>query len=218
MAIENGLSAITWVTFVSALLILPILVSGFALGLVHALDPDHLMTIASLSAGEDSKRVTLRNAALWAVGHGGLLVTIAVVVVFAGWSVPTALPHGAERLIGLILIIAGASALWLRHPPHAHRSTLRQRAPVLVGAIHGLAGSAAMLALIPLSLSNPIAGLVYTLTFSVGVLAGMTGFGMILGHVQHRLVELSPTIHRTAGGVTGALAMVMGAYWLQAST
>lgn len=200
----------------SAELLASIMVAGFGLGIVHALDPDHLMTIATLSASGDTRASSLRQATLWSLGHGALLVALAGAVALAGVGLPAAVPSGAERAVGLILILAGASALWLHHPPHGRGTGLRERAPLAVGMVHGLAGSGTMLALIPASLANPVVALLYATIFSLGVLAGMMGFGLVLGKAQRQFEVHLPGAHRIARVALGTGAMAMGAYWLQA--
>lgn len=201
----------------SLILLGTVLLWGFGLGLLHALDADHLMTVASLSARTDSRGATLRFAALWALGHGGLLVAIAAAVFLLDWTLPEALPAGAERTVGVILIAVGASALWLRHPPHGSPRTLREKAPFAIGLIHGLAGSAAMLALVPATLYHPALGLAYAVIFSAGVLAGMMGFGAVIGRLQHGLTQAMPQAGKFARIVLGIGAIGMGAHWLSAA-
>lgn len=197
-------------------LLLSIMGAGFGLGLLHALDADHLMTIASLSAREKARGATLRYAALWALGHGGLLVVLTGAVVLLGWALPEAVPAGAERLVGLVLIAAGASALWLRHPPHGRRASLREKAPFAIGMVHGLAGSAAMLALVPAALYSPAAGLAYAVVFSAGVLAGMMGFGLLLERARIGLLDRMPRLQRGVEVGLGLGALGMGGWWLAA--
>jgi len=204
-------------------LLMSVLLVGFTLGLVHALDPDHLVTIAALSAREDANGATLRFAATWAMGHGGLLVTVATAVLLLGWSFPDALSHGAERAVGAVLIVTGISALWFlrRQRGQAVVTTpvagLRQKAPFAVGMIHGLAGSASMLALVPITLYSPVVGLAYAVIFSAGVLAGMLGFGLVLDRLRSRLVSGWPALHHATRFVFAIGAIGMGTYWLHAA-
>lgn len=196
---------------------LSVLAAGFTLGLVHALDPDHLMTVSSLAARENRRTATVRFAALWALGHGGLLVAVAAAVVLLGWTLPAVLPESAERAVGLVLMAAGASALWLRHPPHGARRSLRESAPFAVGLVHGLAGSAAMLALIPASLYHPALGLAYAVLFSLGVLGGMLGFALALDRGRHEMFRHSPGIAKGFRLALGTASIGMGLYWIQAA-
>lgn len=75
--------------------------------------------------------------------------------------------------------------------PHLHpsRSLLaaldgrRRRAAMralLVGAVHGLAGTAAISLLVLATLTSPLAGLAYLVVFALGTLAGMTALTAVL--------------------------------------
>lgn len=202
------------------LMLFSVLLVGFSLGLLHALDPDHVLTVASLTARDDAKSATLRHAAMWSLGHGGLLVALAAAVIVMGWTLPDAVPSSAERFVGVILIAVGASVLWLRHPPHGSRKRLAgglsERAPLVIGMIHGLAGSAAMLALVPVTLYRPEVGLAYAVLFSLGVLVGMTGFGLVFAQGQRLLAARLPAAQRAVQMVLGVGAIGMGVHWLSA--
>jgi hypothetical protein len=199
-----------------------VLLASLPLGIVHALDADHLVAVSSLAARENGRRATIWYAAQWALGHGGLLLLIAAATMLFHWSLPPALPYWAERLVGVVLIVAGASMLWALFRGHSlagyhhHGADMRRRTPFLVGMIHGTAGSAAMLALIPMTLYRPEMGFAYVLLFSLGVLVGMMGFGLLLGQAQVWLGTVMPRMLQGFRSLIGFGAIAMGLFWLQA--
>lgn len=205
-----------------------LLAMGFGLGLLHALDPDHVLAVANLNDARVGRRRSLTFSARWALGHGGALLGIGALVLLAGLAVPTGLSAWAEYLVGFVLIGLGISALWTlwagetplrlhRHGvggAHLHVAGLpahHGRRAVLVGLLHGTAGSASLLALAPLATAaNPWAGMAYLLLFGAGVLVAMVAFGGLLGAGLRRLGHWIPSI---ASGVRAALAlaaMVLG--------
>jgi nickel/cobalt transporter (NicO) family protein len=202
--------------------LLAVLLASLPLGFAHALDADHVAAVSTLAARENGRRASLWYAAQWALGHGGLLLLIATATLLFRWALPPALPQWAERCVGLVLIVAGISMLWALvrgHAivgPHRHAETWRLRAPFVVGMIHGTAGSAAMLALIPMTLYRPELGLAYVLVFSLGVMAGMMGFGLVLGQAQTALAKARPGLLQGARSLIGIGAIGMGVVWLQA--
>ncbi len=184
---------------------------AFGFGLLHALDADHVMAVTGLASTRPSLRSALSFCVRWALGHGLSLLFIGAVVLFLGASMPASLSVLAERLVAVVLAGIGVWILWElygrgvhihfhRHeglPLHAHwhghepgRASAHdathhhRHGAVLVGVLHGTAGSAPLLALIPVArLESPWVGLVYLLLFCAGVLFSMLFCGGLLGGV-----------------------------------
>lgn len=197
--------------------LLPVLGAGLGMGVLHAFDPDHMVTMSSLGARPDARGATARFALSWALGHGGILVMAALGLLLFRMPMPDALPPGAERLVGVILIAAGGSlvlALWHGASGPRELSLLRRKAPFLIGMVHGTAGSAAALALLPVGLLSPVQGVVYVLVFSGGVLLGMMGFGHGFDRLGKLVAQRGQSIERALRGGIAALAIGMGGYWL----
>ena len=188
--------------------LIPLLSLAFGLGMVHALDADHIAAVSSLACRRFRLRESLGFSLRWALGHGLTLVTLGLVVFVAGLAIPPEFSRLAERSVALVLMGLGAwviLSLWSqkahihfhRHndlPVHAHWHTHEQptqphperhthkHAAVLVGVLHGAAGSAPLLALIPVATMNsPWTGMAYLVLFSLGVLASMFLFGGLVG-------------------------------------
>jgi|SRR5690606_20595444 len=209
-----------------------ILALSFVLGLVHAFDADHVVAVSSLAQRSRSWKAGIHYAFRWAMGHGGVLLMVAIAASSFRWQLPDYVPHSAEKLVGVILIAAGLSIFWNLHKQranlhihrhgdivHAHLATAEKpsshdHSPILVGIVHGLAGSAPALALIPVSLYKPYMAVGYMLIFSVGVLAGMVTFGLLLGRFQHFLLLRSPRLFDRSRLMLGLIATALGTLWL----
>jgi hypothetical protein len=94
--------------------------------------------------------------------------------------------------------------------PHRHG-----RALILVGLLHGLAGSSAAVALVPVTVIDRTSiGLAYLAAFGLGVIVAMVGFALAataaFTHAASRSVELS----RHAGVLVGILGILIGLWWL----
>lgn len=130
---------------------------------------------------------------------------------------PETLPQGAERLVGVILIAAGGSlvlALWRGRADDPPAPGLRSKAPLLIGMVHGTAGSAAVFALLPVGLLSPVQGVIYVLVFSLGVLVGMIGFGHGFDRAQAFVSRQAQVLDKPLRGGVAVLAIGMGSYWL----
>ncbi len=98
-------------------------------------------------------------------------------------------------------------------PAHVHIGTWTfARRPLLVGAVHGLAGSGALTALVLATLPTTAARLMYVLLFGVGSTLSMAALSGLLGWPLARL----GTNHRVARGVSlvvGCVSIAIGIWW-----
>jgi sulfite exporter TauE/SafE len=174
---------------------------GLLLGLKHALEADHLSTVATLATRSSSKRHTVTVAAAWGLGHAAALVVLGGALVALGATLHAAVVRAFELAVGLILIALGFDVLrrlrrgrihlhshehggaWHLHAhahaaqadtdrhDHAHGHALLGRS-VLIGGVHGLAGSAAV-AVLTLPAGSVGLALLYLLVFGAGTVLGM---------------------------------------------
>jgi hypothetical protein len=94
---------------------------------------------------------------------------------------------------------------------HIGSWTLARR-PLLIGAIHGLAGSGALTALVLATLPSTAARLAYMALFGLGSAVGMAALSGLLGWPLARL----GAHHAVARGVTllvGCLSTALGIFW-----
>ena len=99
-------------------------------------------------------------------------------------------------------------------PAHVHigRWTLARR-PLLVGAVHGLAGSGALTALVLATLPSTAARLTYMALFGLGSTVGMAALSGMLGWPLGRLAHhpiLARGVSLAVGCVSTALGVVVG--------
>jgi len=208
---------------------------GFLLGMMHALDADHVMAVSALSVGRPSLGRTLKFSANWAIGHAGVLLFSGVMLFGLGVAIPESLQRLAEVAVGVLLIGLGLWCFWglrkrrltiekHRHGEVVHRHWHRAgdesgrghgkegHAPILVGVLHGLAGSAPALALIPaVAQGQLLPALGYLLLFSLGVMASMLTFGLGWGSLLNRL---SPRALAWSQQLVASSSIAVGGYWL----
>jgi hypothetical protein len=86
-----------------------------------------------------------------------------------------------------------------RHRELSHR---HEHGPLFVGGLHGLAGSAPILAVLPAAARSPLLAVGYLVLFALGVSLAMAIVSGALGHLVGRLQG-----KRNAWGLTGLRAM-----------
>ena len=191
---------------------------AFGLGLVHAFDADHVMALSVFATGEKSGRRGLRAGLRWSLGHGAMLLAVGLVLFALGRTLPAEVSVLAERAVGALMVALGlyvwadlarqrAHVHFHEHdglPPHAHwhshagdaahprpEAHQHEHAASMVGALHGLAGAAPILALLPAASRAPgpdLGSLTISLViFGLGVAIAMAVVSGALGHLAGRL-------------------------------
>jgi len=156
--------------------LLTVLGLGVLLGMQHATEADHLAAMATLVSRERSLWPGLRHGLAWGLGHTLTLLLVIGGIGLLGWVISPELAGRFEQVVGAMLVLLGAHLMWrLWHPlpPTAHPHARVPGRSLLVGMVHGLAGSAALALLIGQNLPTPLWQLAYVALFGLGSLLGM---------------------------------------------
>jgi sulfite exporter TauE/SafE len=189
-------------------MLVSLLAVGFVLGVKHALDADHVAAVATLAARRASLGQTARVAAAWGVGHASVLLAFGAALVLLDARLPEPVAHLLEAAVGVMLIVLGLGVARRVHRRHLHvhvhqhdegarhlhlhahdRDRSRHDHPhspglgsraMLIGCVHGLAGTAGLVLLaVPAAQSGPRA-LAYLVVFGLGTVLGMIGFSLLI--------------------------------------
>jgi len=160
---------------------------GFVLGLKHATEADHLAAVSAIVTEKRSLWQSAVVGGLWGAGHTVSLLVAGFFVIALGVAIPERLANLLELAVALMIVFLGTRLL--RHAPgmtthdHAHNGLSGWR-PVLVGIVHGLAGSAALTLLVLAEVvrnGTPALGFAYLLVFGAGSIGGMLLMSTLIG-------------------------------------
>ena len=174
---------------------------GLVLGVQHALDPDHLIAVSTIVSEHKNFKWASLIGAFWGLGHTTTLFLVGLFVIGLRVTIPPRLGSGLELLVALMLVILGVNVLRKTfaaervhlhthsHNPeththfhvhenprqdHGHQHQFKaMRRPFIVGMVHGLAGSAALMLLVLSTIESPLGGLLYIAIFGLGSVGGM---------------------------------------------
>jgi nitrile hydratase accessory protein len=201
---------------------------GTVLGMRHALEPDHLAAVATLMTGERSSAKAAWLGAWWGLGHTLTLFTAGALLVVLQAEMPAILAQVLEICVALLLVGFGVRAIHQgarripKGPTHSHKKpkalsrfqvdrwTLAR--PLLVGAVHGLAGSGALTALVVTTLPSTVTRLAYLMLFGVGSTVGMAALSGLMGWPIARLGAHHVSV-RTLSLAAGSVSTVLGLFW-----
>jgi nitrile hydratase accessory protein len=201
---------------------------GMLLGVRHALEPDHLAAVTTLMTGERSSAKAAWLGACWGFGHTLTLLTVGALLVVLKVELPAMAAQVFEFCVVMMLVGFGVRAIYQgayhvpAGPTHSHgrssafspyqmdRWTLAR--PLLVGAVHGLAGSGALIALVVTTLPSTATRLGYLTLFGVGSTVGMAALSGLLGW-QIARVGAHRIFARTVSLSVGCFSTALGLFW-----
>jgi ABC-type nickel/cobalt efflux system permease component RcnA len=198
---------------------LGVLVIGLGLGLRHALDTDHLAAVSTIVSERKNWFSSLLIGGLWGVGHTASLLLAGVAVILMRFEIGR-YEKPLEFCVALMLIGLGANVLYKLarggrvhfhahshaghthihphlhddkpEPAHSHHGLKLGVRPLVIGMVHGLAGSAALMFAVLMKIKGSTLAFAYIIIFGVGSIGGMMLMSLIL----------SLPIHLTSGYFT----------------
>jgi hypothetical protein len=209
---------------------------GSLLGMRHALEPDHLAAVSTLVTGERNSVKAAMLGVCWGLGHTFSLIVVGTILVVLRAEMPVRVADAFEFCVALMLIGLGVRAIYLaaRQGPagpahvHHHGSTTHvhhgapahihigtwtlARRPLLVGAVHGLAGSGALTALVVTTLPSTAAQITYMAVFGLGSTLGMAALSGLLGWPLARAGQ-NRGLARALSLAVGCVSTVLGVVW-----
>lgn len=180
---------------------------GFVLGLKHALDADHLVAVSTIVGRSRSLWRSAWVGVIWGMGHTASLFVAAVAVILLRVTISPTVALSMEFCVGLMLIVLGADLVRRvmtgkiavhshthEHGDHAHVHVHVHtqagdhashhgvgKRPFIVGLVHGMAGSAALMLFVLSTIASPWVGLLYVAIFGVGTIGGMLVMSALIG-------------------------------------
>lgn len=189
--------------------LLPALTFGFVLGVRHATDADHIAAIGTIVTDGRSARRAAAVGAAWGLGHSASVLLVGGALVLLRLPMPVRLALALEFVAAVMLIGLGARSLIVKRR-EGGISTTR---PMLVGVVHGLAGSAVLALLVLGTTTTALAAAVYLVCFCVGTIAGMAVVTTLLSLPAHlglaRALSIERTVHVAAGMASVAIGLAM---------
>jgi ABC-type nickel/cobalt efflux system permease component RcnA len=198
---------------------------GFLLGLRHALDADHVAAVSTFVSQRRGVYDSCVLGTFWGIGHTAALLLAALATTLLPLRIPPQVNRSLEALVAIVVVALGANvvrqavgAVRVHRHEHVHDGRRHRhlhahvgsttahthghpvadvRRPLVMGALHGLAGSAAVLLLVVATRPSTLAALIYVAVFGVGSTVGMAVVSGLVG------------IPFAAGGATERLRLIL---------
>ena len=209
------------------MILLP-LVTAIVAGFLHALEPDHMAAVTTFVSRRPRPAEALGFGLRWGVGHSAAILVVGLVLVVLHVRMPSSLTQGLEFGVGAMLVGLGLWLLWSvlherahalaeggGHHHHHHGHDHAHGGSLWVGLAHGLAGSAPLVALLPVTLIRSAwlaAG--YLFAFGVGTTVAMALYALLAGALFSETGRRLPRLAGTLRAATALGSAALGVFWM----
>ena len=211
---------------------------GLVYGLQHATDADHLVAVSTIVSEHKSLKWASFIGAFWGLGHTTTLFLVGLIVIGLRVTIPPRVALSLEFLVAVMLVVLGLRILWRSfgvnkihlhahaHSPethkhfHVHDSHAQDhrhehpfksmRRPFVVGMVHGLAGSAALMLLVLTTIPSALAGMAYIVIFGIGSVGGMLLLSGLIGLPFVLTAQRFSRMNRWIQVVAGVASLLFG--------
>ena len=213
-----------------------VLLIGFVLGLQHATEADHLAAISTIVSEKKNLFSASIVGGLWGVGHTISLFTVGLLVIFLKLQISESVEAKLEAVVGAMLVILGLNAFrklfaskkihvhvhehggHVHTHFHTHAETKNEKShhrisprSILIGMVHGLAGSAALMLLVVPTIASPYVAMLYILIFGVGSIGGMMAMSFLIGLPFHFTADRFDFLNKGIRLCAGVFSLGLGA-------
>ncbi len=199
------------ISFISVLFL------GFILGIKHSIEPDHIIAVSTMVGRSKKLSRSTLTGVFWGIGHTSTLFIVGMLLVLFKGELPEKLTMSLEFLVGIMLVYLGIRSMILiknaKQVPHHHEERSSLMKIFVIGFIHGLAGSAAMVLLALSTVSSVWECALYILIFGAGTIAGMLTFTTIIG-IPFVYSKKNVLINRSLTQVAGTVSFLFGIYYM----
>lgn len=198
-----------------------------------------MIAVSTFVADRPTAPSAARFGFRWGLGHSLAVLAVGAVLLVTGVRWPDRYDARGEILVGVMLVglgvwaLVSARKLHLHAPAehgdhahlHAHGPEGQHSHPhhhphdghgvTLVGVLHGLAGTSAVVALVPVTLVRDIpSGLAYLTGFGVGVTAGMMLYASVAAYAMRQALGRSLAWGGRLTTAVGLAGIGVGGWWI----
>lgn len=186
-----------------------VLLLGLMVGLRHAMEADHVAAVSTMVVTSKGRlRRAPMLGALWGLGHTAMLFVAGLIVLLLAVNIPASVSGRLEFGVGVMLLFLAVTTLTgfnmgkffrgllkrgahehvhahengvIHSHEHAHEDHYHGHKSVIIGMVHGMAGSGALMLAVLATIESVPLGLAYIAIFGAGSIASMVGISVLIG-------------------------------------
>jgi ABC-type nickel/cobalt efflux system permease component RcnA len=213
---------------------------GLILGMRHSTDTDHVVAISTIISRQKSVRGAAVIGSVWGLGHTITIFVVGSMIILFKVEIPPRVGLSMEFCVALMLVLLGALNLSgamqkitrifmpakMAIPAISNQSITSRSSgtalgqlglfqcirPLVIGLVHGLAGSAAVALLVLSTIHDPMWATVYLLIFGAGTMLGMMAMTTLMATSLNFAGQRFASFSRHLGTVSGMVSMCFGSF------
>ena len=147
-------------------------------GFNHAFEADHVLAVGNLANKRNSFFAAMKDGLFWGLGHTMMILVVGGIIILAKLTLNISSFEYLEIVVGITLIVLGIYRIRKinQDQDHDHQPNVNAkggRLAFLIGSIHGLAGSGAVVLIAMSEITSSTLSVVYMLLFGIGSILGM---------------------------------------------
>jgi sulfite exporter TauE/SafE len=196
--------------------LLSLLSFGFVLGIKHSIEPDHVIAVSTIASRDRTWWRSSLTGVFWGIGHTATLFIVGMMILLLKGEIHENWTVFFEFSVGMMLILLGVNTFYIRERVEGQEEKpkgMPYKKSLLIGLVHGLAGSAAMVLLVMTTVQSVWQAAAYILIFGVGTIIGMLFFTTIISIpfvLSVKRIHLNRILMRS----TGVISVLYGCYYL----
>ncbi len=214
---------------------------GLLLGMRHSTDADHVVAISTIVSKQRSIRNAAIIGSVWGLGHTITIFSVGALIILFGVEIPPRIGLAMEFSVAMMLILLGVLNLTgvmqkittrltpisllaptagriSKSPSRFFESSVGRLGvyqclrPLVIGLVHGLAGSAAVALLVLSTIHNPVRATLYLLIFGFGTMIGMMVMTSAIAVPLTYAGNRSARIGQYLGVASGLVSLCFGCF------
>jgi ABC-type nickel/cobalt efflux system permease component RcnA len=205
------------------------------------MDADHVAAVSTIVSERKSLLSSSLIGGLWGLGHTAALLVAGIAVLILRVEISPRVELALEFCVGLMLIGLGVNALrklrhgWKLHlhahthghhththphihdgspepAEHTHHGFKLDARPILIGMVHGLAGSGALMLLVLSTIASPAVGIFFIIIFGIGSIGGMMLMSALISLPARFTAERFKRANLAVRLAAGAFSLAFGLF------
>jgi len=192
------------------------LLFGLLLGMKHATEPDHIVAVSTIASRTNKLSLSSLAGVFWGIGHTLTLLVVGMIVISLKQHIPEIVVTWMEMAVGMMIIVlavASFRATWRMNEHQPLRIQHLHMKSMLIGVVHGMAGSAGMVLLALTTVETSWQAFALIVAFGLGTVIGMMIFTTLLG-LPFLFARPKQTLYRALVQVVSIFSLVYGVYYM----